>query len=303
MAWTKNALLVLFLVFIVMAAARSDEVKLSNGNSLACTVLQENDASIAVMVGASVIRLDRTQVAAVTKAAATPASKASESGTGIVRYPDIMLLLAKQTWAVDLHAIPATVVDTGPLKHVPYKSHRVAGECEVNVYGDPDQPTCVEVGLLGKFVNHVIAKQRCVEFVASLFDDETSQAIIVAMKKDKDLVKRDPLTFEITPATADDAYGGWWISVYNEKMLGLTRASEKELAAITTERQRASGAASPTPPVRRAEEDWNSWRPSDFQYARAPTAASSGTSGGGRVYVHGYTRKDGTYVHGHTRSK
>src|SRR5687768_9260968 len=43
--------------------------------------------------------------------------------------------------------IPATVVDVGQLKFIPYLSFRVGEDRELNVYGDPAAPACVEIGL------------------------------------------------------------------------------------------------------------------------------------------------------------
>src|SRR4029078_2219364 len=175
-------------LFPSLSVSPADEVKLSNGSTLSCTALQENEGAVAILYGDGVIRLERSQVVSASKNSPPSISKADSTATKILPYADIIRLLARQTWAVDLHAIPAIVVDVGTLKHVPYKSHRVAADCELNVYGDPTHPVCVEVGLLGRFLDHNTAKQRCVEFVASLFDDETSKAIILAMKRDKDLI-------------------------------------------------------------------------------------------------------------------
>jgi hypothetical protein len=293
-------------VSLLASIAVSDEIKLTNGNIVTCTVLQETDSAVTVLIGDGVIRIARSEVASVGRPSSQPAFKSHETASGIPSYGDIVRLLARQSWAIDLHPIPATVVDSGPLKNVPYKSHRVATNCEVNIYGDPSQPACVEVGLFNRFLNHAVAKERCIEFVSSLLEDETSRAIVLAMKKDKDLVKRAPLTFEITPSTADDAYGGWWISVYNESLLDSTRATAKELSEITTPRRQSAVATNQSPPSRTAVDDWHDWHPSDFAYARSarsspPSSSTASTSG--RVYVHGYTRKDGTYVHAHTRSK
>ena len=42
---------------------------------------------------------------------------------------------------------------------------------------------------------------------------------------------------------------------------------------------------------------------SSYDYGFSYTGAASPGASGGRVYVHGYTRKDGTYVHSYTRRR
>jgi hypothetical protein len=295
--------LVAFAAHWPTSAVLADSLTLSGNSSISCTVLQESSSYVTILWDDELVRLDRREVQEIRKSPPQSALTISAAETGIPKYSDIIRALAKQSWAVDLQQIPATVIDVGSLRHIPYKSHRVASECEINVYGDPAHPACVEVGLLGKYLNHDLAKQRCIEFAASLMGDATRREIVLAMKREQDLIVSERLTFEITPPTATDAYGGWWISIYNESALEKMRARRDELEEITTEYRRPPESVAPalTPAAPAAKFD--SWHPSDFQYARVPKSSSSNTSSGGRVYVRGYYRKDGTYVHPHTRSK
>jgi hypothetical protein len=109
------------------------------------------------------------------------------------------------------------------------------------------------------------------------------------------------LTFEVTPETAEDAYGGWWVSVYDELALDKSRASRQELDTITERKddilQAARNVAASQPATYR--DTLPTWSPTDLQYAR-PSSTSAGQTD--RVYVKGYYRKDGTYVQPHTRS-
>ncbi len=45
--------------------------------------------------------------------------------------------------------IPATVIDVRDFKNVPYKSFRVNNDIELNIYGDPENPAGVELGIYG----------------------------------------------------------------------------------------------------------------------------------------------------------
>jgi hypothetical protein len=301
-------ILALSLSCLQFAPALADELLTFNGGKIQCTVLQESETAVTTLIGESVIRFQQNDIKSVVRNSKV-LDRPESTTTGIPAYSYIMPTLAKQAWAVDLHQIPATVIDKGVLKHVPYKSHRVAVDCEINVYGDPQNPAGVEVGLLGKYLSHDKAKERCLQFVSSLLNESTDRAILAAIKREKDLVVHGDLTFEITPPTADDAYKGWWISVYSEKALDSFRASDEELQAITTKHIAPEPvtdvpSAPPAPSVVRADAvDIERWSPSDYGYARPVTSNSSSSTSGGRVYVRGYYRKDGTYVRPHTRRK
>ena len=186
--------------------------------------------------------------------------------------------------------IPATVIDKGVLRNVPYKSYR-AGDYEVNVYGDPDQPAGVEIGVYRNLVKSQAAKVNCTDFIASVLADPQDKALLGALKMTKDTVMRDGLTVEVTPETADDSYGGWWVSAYRVSSLDQARASDAELNQIAVQRKEVQ-----TNPANAGE-----WTAPDLQFARPAPATVQSQPSSDRVYVRGYTRKDGTYVHSYTR--
>jgi hypothetical protein len=122
------------------------------------------------------------------------------------------------------------------------------------------------------------------------------RAFLLSLKREKDLREREGMTFEITPETDEDAYGGWWVSVYDETLLDASRASEIELKLISLSREQIKRLAQPS-----KGEDIPSWSANDLTHAR-PVPPTASQASGGQVYVRAYTRKDGTYVQAHTRS-
>lgn len=212
--------------------------------------------------------------------------------------------LAKEPWATNLKQIPATVIDVGNLRFVPYVSYRCGEDYEVNVYGDPEAPSGVEIGVYRSLLSSEQAKDNCLTFIRSVLGDSVDAAIVGVLDRQQDLVTRKGLTIEITPPTGEDAYGGWWISVYDVSALDAARASKTELADITVPKK--SVAASDT----NQANDPSVWTSSDIPYSRSnnpttqPSDVDTGSGGynGGDVYVRGYYRKDGTYVHSYTRS-
>jgi len=166
-------------------------------------------------------------------------------------------------FAPDLRQIPAAVVDQGPLRRVPYLSYR-AGDVEFNAYGDPDRPACLEIGVYGDPARRPAARDA----LAGLLSDPDDRNAVKALDPAKDKQTRGGLTFEVTPETAADAYGAWWVSVYDAKALDASRASEADMKAVAVPRPAEEAAGRP----------------------------------GKTIYVKGYRRKDGTYVPGYTKT-
>jgi hypothetical protein len=287
---------------LVGSTAFADSVVFNGGNSMDCTVLQERDDSVAILYHSGVLKLSRASIREVVKDAA---DTTQVSKSRIPDYKAIVVKLAAQDWAAGLQQIPATVVDTGIMRNVPYKSHKAGAAYEINVYGDPAAPAGFEIGVRGGLLTDSAAHRNCVEFVASLLSDVSDKAVVRALKPDKDLVVQKDLTFEITPPTAEDAYGGWWVSVYSEPALNSCRANDKELKAITVsstslaESRPAATAVAQTSPAN--TEQLEAWMPSDLSQSRPVLGSSGGSDAAKTVYVRGYTRKDGTYVHSYTR--
>jgi len=228
---------------------------------------------------------------------AAPATKGTEANTAVRLVPleKCREFASKQVWATSIQQIPATVIDRGILKNVPYQSFK-CGDYELNIYGDPDRPACLEIGVRNELLKNTEAKNNCVEFIKAMLDRSDDRAILLSLKRDKDLKKQAGMTFEITPETDEDAYGGWWVSVYDEALLDASRASEKELNLITQSKEQIK---QPVQPSKR--QDPPGWSADDLKNARPAPSAGSQASGG-QVYVKGYTKKDGTYVQSHTRS-
>lgn len=175
--------------------------------------------------------------------------------------------------------IPATVVDVGVLKYVPYASHRVGPDRELNVYGDPERPTCIEIGLYRGLLASDEEKGRCLMLLQALLPDVSLRGI--SLKGGKSM--RNGVVAEVTPPTAPDAYGGWWISVYSLTRLRSESGMQSSVSEVTVSKSAAPSL------LERA-----GWKLKDLTQSRP---------GSSSVYVRSYYRKDGTYVKGHPRTK
>lgn len=177
--------------------------------------------------------------------------------------------------------IPATVIDNGILKFVPYLSFRIGEDRELNVYGDPAAPACVEIGLYRSLLTSDEEKYRCIAYLRRILPEVDFTGLKLTGGK----MLKGGIVVEVTPPDSPDAYGGWWISAYSLPLLRGSAATSTSVSAVSVPREEA---------VRSSE-----WTPTEVARARPSSSGSSG----GRVYVRSYVRKDGTFVRGHSRKR
>lgn len=129
--------------------------------------------------------------------------------------------------------IPATAIDAGIFKNIPYLSFRVNRQAEFNVYGDPNNPVGLEFGIYGRKKNSAKYQRIIREFLAGHLDSrrEIGALYSISLRGGKQQV--GPLIFEITPPKHADAYGGWWISIYDPGRAEAARVSDADYDAIT----------------------------------------------------------------------
>jgi hypothetical protein len=226
------------------SAAMADTLTLSGGRTITGTVLQTNGINVLVLTEFGALNYAKYLIEEIRT------DEVEEPGpprpTRILESKGVILSLAKQAWATGLRQIPATVIETGSLRHVPYLSYRCGHEYEVNIYGNPDDPAGIEAGLYGQLLADPSAKRNCLAFVLGLLERAADQDIVGRLNPEKDLQIADGLAFEVTPPSAPDAYGGWWISVYSDDRLERARASAEELKRITVTKASLIGGAGQT---------------------------------------------------------
>ncbi|HZE99304.1 MAG TPA: hypothetical protein VE981_20030, partial [Planctomycetota bacterium] len=108
---------------------------------------------------------------------------------------------------------------------------------EFNLYGDPDAPAGVELGVYKNLLKDDAAKKKCIETIAEMLGNPQDAEVLKSIGLKETRKEREGMVFEITPDTAPDAYGGWWISVYDSALIEKARASQEELDKITATRE------------------------------------------------------------------
>jgi len=237
----------------------ADTLVIFNGSTISGTIIQTNDDTLLLLTDYAAYNFSKANIKEVK---AEPTKTVELNSTN--RLPDFRRLvsfLSKQSWATNLSPIPATVIDKGILRNVPYASFRCGEDYEVNVYGDLDHPAGIEIGVYRNLLENSSAKSNCVKFVSNLLSQSADKTTLQSLSLKKDLKTLDKLTFEITPPTDEDAYNGWWVSVYSEQKLNLARASDADLKQISTTKSDATKKADQS-------ENPSSWSADELKLAR-----------------------------------
>lgn len=130
--------------------------------------------------------------------------------------------------------IPATRIDNGYLKNVPYLSFRINDYIEMNIYGNPDDPAAIEFGMYGKLVSSDKMRRVLRSFMAGFLSSRKEVGAIYSIPFTGGEKSAGDFRIRITPASAPDAYGGWWICLYNPKTLAAARVGDVAYAKATT---------------------------------------------------------------------
>ena len=129
--------------------------------------------------------------------------------------------------------IPATTVTVGTFRNVPYISFLVNRDIELNIYGDPNHPAGVELGIYGSRKNDVKLQKTLRSYFAGFLGSRDEVAALYKIGLTKGKAKAGTISFEITPPTAPDAEGAWWVSLYNLKSLDAVRLPKAKYDALT----------------------------------------------------------------------
>ena len=124
--------------------------------------------------------------------------------------------------------IPATTIDNGFLKNIPYLSFRVNKHTEMNVYGNPEDPVCLEFGVYEHGDQITKFKKMIRAYLAGCLNSRAEIAALYALSEKGDERQVGKLRFRVTPPTSPDAYGGWWIQVYEPNRIKEARVSDSE---------------------------------------------------------------------------
>lgn len=313
----KSLLISLFIVLAYMANA--DVITLSTGGKYVGAVLQTNEQEVLLLADYGTVRFKSDWIKSIViETNLQPKISADQTTRGafLPSWREVVSKLAKCSWASNIRQIPASVIDQEILKYVPYLSFSCAKDCEVNIYGDLDNPAGVEIGLYNELADKEYAKKNALEFITQLPLNHGLVERVKNLKWNGDKVSEEGITMEVTLPSAPDAFGGWWISIYSETALNGARSSKSEIETISEPIRKLIKIKEPVKSPAQAQ--LNSWNREDLAAVRrisipvriSPNIRIGSTRtnepvspSSGQVYVGGYYRKDGTYVRSYTRSR
>lgn len=129
--------------------------------------------------------------------------------------------------------IPAVRIDAGVFRNVPYRSFRMNRNVELNIYGDPESPAGIEMGIYGRQKNSERLRQIIRSYLAGYLTSRDEIGKLYSIGLESGVARSGNLTMEVTPPDGEDAFGAWWLSLFNEKELDRIRLSDADYDQLT----------------------------------------------------------------------
>jgi hypothetical protein len=236
-ALRKTFVLLAAIGFGLLPLLLADVVVLQSGAVITGNILQQDASGVLMQMEYGTFRYPMAMVRDMKKEAAA-APHVSNNGQVIPDWAQIISLLANTGWAPEIKQVPATVINHGSFKYVPYVSFRCAyGGYEINVFGDLNNPAAIQIGAMGYLKDNDVAKSNCVNFICSVLANDADRKMVRALNwNQKDLQSNGGMNFETLLPGEMGSYGGWWVSVYIQNALASARASEAEILALAQPR-------------------------------------------------------------------
>lgn len=211
-----------------------DAVYLKDGTSLRGLIVRNTSEQVLLQDQSGETEIPKSEIVRIVDAAdADPESTAADKRGDLPGWRHIVNDLRLNDAIKSLEQIPATNIDNGTLKNIPYLSFRVNEFIELNIYGDPEDPAAVEFGIYGRHSSDDRLRRKLRNFLAGFTASRDEVSALYAIPFSGGTQTAGNRRVTVTPVTAPDAYGAWWISLSNPKRLEDARLSDAEYAALT----------------------------------------------------------------------
>lgn len=273
---SKWAFAVLCLVSLPARAAlegyaEPDSILLKDGGTHSGVIVQNTSKEVWLQDAYSIRKFPKSEIVRIRNAADIGLEFTKANTPGDLPAWRVMVNDLRNNDAIkSLEQIPATAIDNGTYKNIPYLSFRINEFIEMNVYGDPDDPGAVEFGIYGKRAFDDKLRRVLRSFLAGFLSSRKEVAAIYSLPFAGGKKCVGDICFLIIPPTAPDAYGGWWISLFNPKKLAAARMDDAEYAKLTRPFDTIVGKSGR---VKR-----NTWTIEDLHLGRRHKDAPGGTS-------------------------
>lgn len=121
--------------------------------------------------------------------------------------------------------IPATRISNGYLRNVPYLSFHVNKHWEMNIYGNPRDPVCVELGAYERGARLRYFQMIARQFLAGYIGSREGLSTLYHLDLCGDQQRIGKFIYRIMSPSDPESNGGWWISIYDPVRLKKARVS------------------------------------------------------------------------------
>lgn len=228
----------------VAAMPEPDEVVMRDGRVLRGLILENTARQVVLQTQGGQERIDKKQVVRIREEKGLLARLADMTGKGLPGWRVVVNDLRTLDGVRSLFAIPPVRIEEGDFRAVPYVSFVLNGAVELNIYGDPDEPAGIEMGLFGPRRDVMRERQQVREYLAGFLGSRAELAALYGLDLRGGRAKAGDVVIEATNPDEPDAEGTWWLAIYDPVKLERARVPWERYAKMTIpaeEARRVSG--------------------------------------------------------------
>ncbi len=238
---SNQTLSVIFGINVICAAAlhaiapnmAPDTIFLKNGTEVKGIIVENTSDSVTIQQAYSEVTVSKEDIVRIRDEADDSAYFASMQRRGsLPPWRLIVNDLRLHDKIKSFEQVPATVIAGGEFKNVPYQSFRINGDIEMNIYGDPDDPAAVEVGVYGRRKNDRRLHQMLRQYLAGYLTSRDELRALYSIPPTGGSADAGDMRLSVTLPDDPDSYGAWWVGVSNPKQLDQIRMSDEDYAKL-----------------------------------------------------------------------
>lgn len=216
-------------VLLLSTSAWADTIHLKTGGTLEGVVLKKSEDGVVILLKYATVTVSSFEIESIERT--VPAG--NEVSPRVAAWQGCFQSLVTRPWGQDLHPLPSPVIVDGVFKNVPYVTH-ASGDYQFVLYGDPEAPACIELGISGVSLPLDRIRRECLDLFASFLRNPADIEMLRTLAIAGDKKERDGLVFEIDKEPDSRGMETWWISVSDPKALDSGRLSENQLSSMMT---------------------------------------------------------------------
>ncbi len=216
------------LCFLGATPLWADSIRLQSGGTLEGVILKRDEDGVVIRLKYATVTIGSFDIASVDSTAAAPVAGARLAG-----WERCFQGLAARPWGPDLRQQSAPLIDSGTYKNVPYTLH-TSGQYQVALYGDPDRPAAIEIGISGALRGNAGARKECADLLASLLIRSGDAEALRSLPMDSGKKESSGLLLETTDEPDSRGRETWWLSASDPAALDSSRVSDRDVAKLAT---------------------------------------------------------------------